>query len=83
MLPSDVLLGSLKNIGRHTEASGDGEGVALTGQADLQPVGWSKRLYVKFNGGVAHARGFISEGLQLGVMTRSNGQNAGPTEADR
>ena len=70
---SDVLLGLLDDIVRQAQLGGDGKGVALSRDADEQPVGGAQGFHVKFAAGVFHPRGGEGKYLQLAVVGGGDG----------
>ena len=62
--------GPFDDVGRKTEAFGDGERVGTAGRADDQTVRRRQRVDVELTGGIGHPRRLQRVCLQLGIVGR-------------
>ena len=76
VLRADLGGGRFDDLLGKAKPPGNGEGVALSGYADEQPVGGPQGLHVKFAAGVFHKGGGKGVNLQLAVMGGRHGAHA-------
>ena len=76
VLLADLFPGGVYDLLRQPQLGGDGEGVALPGDADQQPVGGLQGLHVELAAGILHKGGGEGVDLQLAVVGGGHGADA-------
>ena len=77
---ADLLFCRGDNVVGQAQLGGNGEGVALAGNADKESVGGLQGLHVEFAAGVLHKGGGEGVDLQLAVVGGGHGADASVVE---